>query len=562
MKRCPTCGLVFPDESTFCFLSGDTLEAAADPLIGTSIDGRYRVESVIGETAWGRLYAGRHRLSLEPCTIKVFLESLNEERQASFKAAIELARRCTHANVSELVAGRLTPEGMAYVVHPRREAQPLSALLTRGPLSLPRAVGIAVQILRGLGRVHDFGAIHGSVRPSNVLVSPAGHVELIDVGLGRALLREPWEDDPHSFVAQQYLAPELSSSLRATVSADLYGVGVMAFQMLTGVLPIEADDVKELRAELSEESTEPLKVGSAPEPIAAWVRRMIERFQPLRPEVAQQALAELLDACSAAGVTPEVDPGATVAKRDVELDPTFARWVRFCELFGKMVSIGFPAGPPAQVQDSLQMIQGRVETLKDIGNKALYEHNTLGDVIQRARGGRQSIADQMDELQGSASEVRKELEPLRVAADGHGERCEDFPARARELHREVVRWEGRSGFVEPHQELAVAYRNIADLVDKWWAVRNSQLGCEHDVEDKREILREFEAKLEELRSALAVHESNLSAEVQACEEAIGALGREADKLEFELLDLSSRFSAPLRSKPELGPCFRELTQVV
>jgi serine/threonine protein kinase len=560
MKKCPACGLVFPDESTFCFLSGDTLESAEDSLIGTSLDGRYRLESLVGQTSWGRLYAGRHRLLMEPCTIKVLMGGLDDGQKERFHAAVELARRCTHANVAELVAGGITAEGIAYLVHPQRVAQPLSVLLNKGPLSLPRALGIAVQILRALGRVHDFGAVHGNLRPSNVMVGPAGHVELVDVGLGRSLVREPWENDPHSFVAQQYLAPELSSSQRVSISADIYAVGVTTFHMLSGTLPIDADDVKELRAELSEEPTGPLTIGSTPEPIARWVQRMIERFEPRRPEVAQQALTELLEACKEAGVTPEVDPGESAPKDDLVLDTAFTRWDRFSELFGKMVTIGFPSGAPEQVNNSLQMIQSRVEQLRDIGKKALYEHGTLRDVIKRAREGRRRIADQMDGLHDNAMVVRKELQPLRVAADSHGEKAEDFPGRVRELHREVLRWEGRSGFMEPHQELATAYREIGDLVDKWWAVRNSQLTCEQDADDKKEVLREVEAQLEELRSALKVHESNLAAEVQSCEQSIGTLGRDADKLEFELLDLSSRFSAPLRSKPELGPCFRELAQ--
>jgi serine/threonine-protein kinase len=207
------------------------------------------------------------------------------------------------------------------------------------------------------------------------------------------------------------------------------------------------------------------------------------------------------------------------------------------------------------------MIQGRVDQLEELGKRALYEHGTLRDVLARAREGRADIARQMDELNDGAEGVRKEVQPLRIAAQRHAERCVDYPATVQELHREVMRWEGRSAFAEPYLELAAAYRSLADVMEKWHGIRSAQIACEEQSADKEDTLRDVETKLDELREGLRIHESNLAAEVASCEQTLAKLGREADQLEFELLDLASRFSAPLRSKPELGGCFRELTQV-
>jgi serine/threonine-protein kinase len=181
-------------------------------------------------------------------------------------------------------------------------------------------------------------------------------------------------------------------------------------------------------------------------------------------------------------------------------------------------------------------------------------------VLTRASEGRKRIAGAMAEAHDAAQVVHRELQPLIVAAERHGEKCTEFPAQVVDKHRDVVQWEGRSGFLEPYRELAQAYREIADLVDKWWSVRNAQLACEHDADAKREKLVEVEELLGEQRELLRIHESNIAGEVQACEDALGALGEQADRLELELLDLASRFTAPLRAKPELGSCFRELTK--
>ncbi len=138
----------------------------------------------------------------------------------------------------------------------------------------------------------------------------------------------------------------------------------------------------------------------------------------------------------------------------------------------------------------------------------------------------------------------------------------DCDHTVRELHREVVRWEGRSGFTEPYQELASAYRKLAVLLDEWFEVRSTQLVAERNAAETQEKLVELDAQLDELRDALRIHESNLGAEVQACEGSLSELGNKATELEADLIDLASRFSAPLRAKPELGNCFRKLEKAI
>ncbi|MBW2457015.1 MAG: protein kinase [Deltaproteobacteria bacterium] len=563
MKICPACGLVFPDESTFCFLSGDTLEATADPLIGTTIDGRFRIESALGETPWARLYGARFRLLQEHCTVKVLKEPLTDDQRPRFLEAVTMARRCTHDNVVELAAGGITNDNVAYKVHRQRKSEPLTAALAKGPLAPSQALSVTAQVLKGLARIHDFGGVHGNLRPTNILWSTAGHADVVDVGLGRSLLRPPWEDDPQSFLAQQYLAPELTPQEAATIGADLYAVGVITFQLLSGGLPIEADDVGELRAAFGEEPAESLgaRLGKVAAPIVTWLERMLTRMAPDRPSNAHVALGELRTACKEAGQAIDDDPGGAAAAGEADLDGCFARWSRFSEVFTKMADTGFPGGAPDQTRNTLQMIQGRAEQLSEIAKKAKFEHGGMNDISVRATEGRKNISDQMDALNGEAGEIHEQLSPLTIAAARHGENAEPFPARAREQHREVLRWEGRSGFREPYQELVTAYNEMAEIIDKWWGVRSAQLTCHQQAEALEQKVSKLEVQVDELRSALGVHESNLTAEIEASEKALHDLGVEADRLEFELLDLASRYSAPLRAKPELGGCFRELEQV-
>ncbi|MCA9624791.1 MAG: hypothetical protein KC731_37465, partial [Myxococcales bacterium] len=292
-----------------------------------------------------------------------------------------------------------------------------------------------------------------------------------------------------------------------------------------------------------------------------WLANMLERMPAQRPANPHQAMEELHVALEEAGIKPVPDPGLDGASAlTVSPDPAFGRWARFYEIFGRMVETGFPKGAPDATTNGLSMIGGRVQDLESIAKKADYEHHGLADVLGRAREGRGRIAEQMDELNESAKAIRKELAPLRIAAERHGAKTETYPDKALELHRDIVRWEGRFGFTEPYKELADAYRAMADHVEKWWSVRSAQLSCESDAEAKEEQLREIDVQLEELREALRIHESNLSDELRTIEQSLSELGGQADRIELELLDTASRFCAPLRSKPQLGPLFRELAQ--
>jgi serine/threonine-protein kinase len=562
MKSCPGCGLLYPDESTFCFLDGQTLRAYEDELIGISIDGLFRVQELLGQSGWSRVYRGRLRLVAQPCVLKV-IELANGDATArdGFTEAMALARRCSHGNIAPLLGGRIVGTN-GVVVRPMLEAQPLSLLLERARLDASQAAGLTLQLLTALGRIHDFGVVHGNLRPNNALYWPNGHVDLIDVAVGRALVRDPWEDSPAALMAQHYLAPELNSKQKSSLEADLFAAGVMAFEMLTARRPFAGNDVRQLRAQLTDEHPADIAgmLAAVPPPLARWTLTMLSRIPQQRPDNAHHARELLVEACREAGVAPMVDPGRPEVAPVRQLDPALARWERYQRIFAKMLEIGFPSGAPEHTRGAYSAIAGRVERLAEIGKRAVFEIGNLDDTRARAREGRENIAGQIDELTTSAQHIRRELDPLKARAQDHADEAAQFAPQMVAKHRATVQWEGRCGFTEPYQELSAAYRDLAELIDRWWEVRQAQLGCERDAEAQRERLRELDGQVEELRAALCVHESNIAGEVDACESTLAELGKEADRIELELLDLASRFSAPLRSKPELGPAFRELTQ--
>ncbi len=166
----------------------------------------------------------------------------------------------------------------------------------------------------------------------------------------------------------------------------------------------------------------------------------------------------------------------------------------------------------------------------------------------------------MDAKSSDASSVRAEARSARARVGSLGNKSKVFPAQVQAAHKDLVFWEGRSGFNEPYRELAKAYKKLADLTDQWFVARQAELDADALAADRERQLAEIEAQLRELRTRLADVDENVERRRREGLEKLSAMGIEADRLEAELLHLASRFCGPLRSKPELGQLFQELTR--
>lgn len=184
-----------------------------------------------------------------------------------------------------------------YVVMPWLHGATLDRRLTGGPLPLHEALGIARQVALGLGALHAAGWMHGDVKPGNIAIAPEGHVTLLDLGFARRA------DEIHSAVDRcvmgtwTYIAPELiSSALRGDIRSDLYSLGAVLYEMLSGRPPFQALEPAELATQHRRTAPRPIRdvVRGLPPEVAQCIHRLLAKDSLRRPQTPAELIAALM----------------------------------------------------------------------------------------------------------------------------------------------------------------------------------------------------------------------------------------------------------------------------
>jgi eukaryotic-like serine/threonine-protein kinase len=571
MKVCQPCKLKYPNDSTACFLCGGPLAALQDALIGTTIAGRYLIEEAIGEGGMATVYAARHRLVDRPCAVKVMNPSLakNEVIRERFRREAKAAQKLAHPNIIEIFDQGETSEGSLYLVMEILQGQTLADLLERqGSVPLDRTLSIAIQIARALARAHDLEVIHRDLKPENIFLAEGvddfDRVKLLDFGIARSMQDTRLTGAGEVFGTPQYMAPERITSIDAGPGADLYALGVILYEMLCGTLPFDAADVTSYFIKhLKEMPPAPRKRDpSIPEPIDKLIMELLAKDPKDRPVDAHRVHTDLLNIAGAIGVRvpAEVISDEASSRGPAKTLPPVAidQWVKRTAVFERMLARAYLGSRPVEVEHLFGEVKRLVREIGELRAKAMADQRTLESIEARGRETRQRFGHAVDALGVDASKARDELKAALArsnAAQGVVAQCRQAMAPAMS---EILRWEGRSALAEPYRELAQAYRAAADRVDAWLAAKAGVQAVEREVEQRRTEVEDLEFQIKELRAALATQSENQEREEENFQRGVSEAGKRADELDRELLEMASRFCAPLRHRPELSDLFHEL----
>ncbi|MDQ4041055.1 MAG: protein kinase, partial [Actinomycetota bacterium] len=253
-------------------------------LLGTSLNGRYRLDAKVGAGGMSTVYRAFDMTLERPVAIKLLHREIasDSDQIERFRREARAVAQLSHPHIVTVIdAGE--DDGRPYIVFEYVEGRTLKqAIKEAGRLPVSEAVAYAVEIARALGCAHDNNIVHRDVKPQNVLVDVEGRAKVTDFGIARSLDEEGLTADGRVLGTTDYVSPEQALGHPVTPQSDLYSLGIVLYEMLTGEVPFKGEN----------------QVAVA----MKHVREALPDVQALRPGVSA-ALAAIVDRATAKDLT-------------------------------------------------------------------------------------------------------------------------------------------------------------------------------------------------------------------------------------------------------------------
>ncbi|HZO96529.1 MAG TPA: protein kinase [Gaiellaceae bacterium] len=272
-------------------------------MAGDLLAERYELEELVGSGGMSSVYRARDRLLERTVALKVLHRRLAAEADyvERFRREARMVAGLLHQNIVTVI-DRGEDDGLPFIVFEYVAGESLKQLVQReGPLPLDRAVELGIQVARGLAFAHEHGYVHRDVKPQNVLLNGDGEAKVTDFGIARPLDVERGMTQTGAVLGtSDYIAPEQAQGRRVGEHTDVYSLGVVLYELLTGAVPFTGDNfvavamkhINEPAPRVSERRPD------APARLDAAVARALEK----RPEdrfATMAAFAAELEACLA-----------------------------------------------------------------------------------------------------------------------------------------------------------------------------------------------------------------------------------------------------------------------
>ncbi|MBA3950200.1 MAG: serine/threonine protein kinase, partial [Acidobacteria bacterium] len=279
MKVCPKCFTRFPDGERFCLHDSSVLVEEEDMARLGTLVGNYRLDRILGRGGMGTVYSGEHVYIKKPVAVKVLHPQFARYTEAvnRFLREARAASSINHPNIVDVTDFGLLGDGLVYFVMEYLDGKSLEDIIEReGAVELHRALNIANQMALALEAAHKMGVIHRDLKPDNVMllarpgrrdlvrIAHEDHlsdamvtereeswdfVKLLDFGIAKVLIPDELTAETVQgavFGTPEYMSPESARGEDVDHRADIYSLGIILFDMLTGRPPFEAQAANEV----------------------------------------------------------------------------------------------------------------------------------------------------------------------------------------------------------------------------------------------------------------------------------------------------------------------------
>ena len=339
--KCEACGHENVDGARFCAKCGAILavhEEGPDPLVGQLIGGRYRVTGVLGEGGMGKVYVGEQQMG--STVRKVAIKTLHSHLSKDPSVLQRFHRECgtvaqlEHPNTIKFFDFGATQDGTLYIAMEFVAGKPLSDAITHGALAPERVTKIMRQVCGALDEAHLQGIVHRDLKPDNIILTDrAGETDFVKVlDFGIAARRESGDAQKEQKLTQQgmvlgtppYMSPEQFTGKPLDSRSDIYSLGVMSYEMLTGKLPFEADTPWQWATQHMSVQPTPFEVAAPSRDLPAGMRQAILKALSKDPAQRQASAREYFAELSGGGrmtVTGDVPGGGGPRHTDTAAMP-------------------------------------------------------------------------------------------------------------------------------------------------------------------------------------------------------------------------------------------------
>ncbi len=551
--------------------SRDKRSKSDDPALGKVIAGRYRLEARIGEGGMGIVYRARHVLIDRVVAVKLIRPDLRGEThlRAWMLREARAANRVDHAHIIDIHDIGETDEGALYLVMEYLIGTPLSTELAKGPMPLHRAVDIIEQMGAALSRAHDLGVVHRDLKSDNILLTARGgrpdYVKILDFGLA-ALAHDPRLAPKGAvFGTPEYMSPEQARGEQAGPQSDLYALGVLFFEMLTGQLPFRASD-REALLEMQRTATAPDPRSirkDCHEDARHIVLRLLEKSASKRYRDGHHLLEELKKLQRSLPSSTTWDkrsstPGGAEVPQAPPLPPPpktlrVTEWAERAGVFSRMVTRAFPGDSASDdVKVALATVWKVAQAANSLEGEIASQTRKLEALERRGRALRAEIGRKVEELAQDESKAlreaasyaeeeahaRRELAKAQISAKEHIAAAD---------HAEKIGQGSRTLY-----ERAGAAKALIDVKANWVENRHQRR------EDHEKTSGDLRNQIEDLRGQLTRYSGAVEDDLNSGREKVAAKSREGLAYEKQFQQSSEVIMASLRGRPEVRELLIEL----
>ena len=308
--KCPKCQFDNPEDTHFCGKCATPLEPSEDIPVtetletpkekltrGTTFAGRYEIIEELGKGGMGRVYRVEDTKLKQEVALKLIRPEIAKDKKTieRFRNELKLARNIRHKNVCGMFDLGET-EGAHFITMEYVRGEDLKSFIHRsGQLAVGTAVRIAKQVCEGLSEAHKLGVVHRDLKSNNIMIDKEGNVRIMDFGIARSLEAKGITGTGVMIGTPEYISPEQVEGKETDQRTDIYSLGVILYEMVTGMVPFEGDTPLSVAYKHKHETPhDPRKINTQiPEGLNSLILRCLEKDKEKRYQSAGEIHSEL-----------------------------------------------------------------------------------------------------------------------------------------------------------------------------------------------------------------------------------------------------------------------------